>query len=473
MTLKYFMEEIFIILLLILLNGVFAMSEIAIISARKSSLQADANKGSKAARTALKLAQDPDRFLSAVQVGITLIGILTGIFSGNKIAAEFSALLQRAGMAASGASALAQTIIVILVMFLTLIFGELVPKRIAMSASERVSKIVAGPMKFISLIAAPFVWLLAKTTSLVTRILGIRYQETKVTEEEIKSIIQEGTDEGEVSPVEQDLVERVFALGDLKVSTIMTHRADIVWLDLEMSEQEIRETIESNIFEEYPVVEDDLDHVVGVLSLKEYVLNMGREGGIDLRKMMKEPEYFHENMNVYTVLEQMKQKKISRALVCDEFGSCSGIITLKDIMEALVGNINDDHEDPDIVARADNDGWLVDGMCPMYDFLRHFDIEDSMEDFEYTTVAGLILDELDHMPVPGEKVSWRDFQFEVVDMDGARIDKVIVKKESQDAGEAEFDEKNAVNFRELPLLEDSWNESVGKSSHTKGRIQEG
>lgn len=431
------MEEIFIILLLILLNGVFAMSEIAIISARKSSLQADANKGSKAARTALKLAQDPDRFLSAVQVGITLIGILTGIFSGNKIAAEFSALLQRAGMAASGASALAQTIIVILVMFLTLIFGELVPKRIAMSASERVSKIVAGPMKFISMIAAPFVWLLAKTTSLVTRILGIRYQETKVTEEEIKSIIQEGTDEGEVSPVEQDLVERVFALGDLKVSTIMTHRADIVWLDLEMSEQEIRETIESNIFEEYPVVEDDLDHVVGVLSLKEYVLNMGREGGIDLRKMMKEPEYFHENMNVYTVLEQMKQKKISRALVCDEFGSCSGIITLKDIMEALVGNINDDHEDPDIVARADNDGWLVDGMCPMYDFLRHFDIEDSMEDFEYTTVAGLILDELDHMPVPGEKVSWRDFQFEVVDMDGARIDKVIVKKGSQDAGEAE------------------------------------
>ena len=431
------MEEIFIILLLILLNGVFAMSEIAIISARKSSLQTDANKGSKAARTALKLAQDPDRFLSAVQVGITLIGILTGIFSGNKIAAEFSALLQRAGMAASGASALAQTIIVILVMFLTLIFGELVPKRIAMSASERVSKIVAGPMKFISMIAAPFVWLLAKTTSLVTRILGIRYQETKVTEEEIKSIIQEGTDEGEVSPVEQDLVERVFALGDLKVSTIMTHRADIVWLDLEMSEQEIRETIESNIFEEYPVVEDDLDHVVGVLSLKEYVLNMGREGGIDLRKMMKEPEYFHENMNVYTVLEQMKQKKISRALVCDEFGSCSGIITLKDIMEALVGNINDDHEDPDIVARADNDGWLVDGMCPMYDFLRHFDIEDSMEDFEYTTVAGLILDELDHMPVPGEKVSWRDFQFEVVDMDGARIDKVIVKKESQDAGEAE------------------------------------
>lgn len=432
------MEEIFIIILLILLNGVFAMSEIAIISARKSSLQADANKGSKAARTALNLAQDPDRFLSAVQVGITLIGILTGIFSGNKIAAEFSAVLQKAGMTVAAASALAQTIIVILVMFLTLIFGELVPKRIAMSASERVSKIVAGPMKFISMIAAPFVWLLAKTTSLVTKMLGIRYQETKVTEEEIKSIIQEGTDEGEVSPVEQDLVERVFALGDLKVSTIMTHRADIVWLDLEMTDQEIRETIESNIFEEYPVVEDDLDHVVGVLSLKEYVLNIGKEGSLDLRKMMKEPEYFHENMNVYTVLEQMKAKKISRALVCDEFGSCSGIITLKDIMQALVGNINDDHQEPDIIERSDKDGWFVDGMCPMYDFLRHFDIEDSMEDFEYTTVAGLILDELDHVPEVGEKVTWGEFEFEVADMDGARIDKVIVKKIKSEESEPEI-----------------------------------
>ena len=433
------MEEIFIIILLILLNGIFAMSEIAIISARKSSLQTDANKGSKAARTALGLAQDPDRFLSAVQVGITLIGILTGIFSGNKIAAEFSAVLQSAGMSAAGASALAQTIIVILVMFLTLIFGELVPKRIAMRAAEKVSKIVAGPMKFISVIAAPFVWLLAKTTSLVTKMLGIKCQEAKVTEEEIKSIIQEGTDEGEVSPVEQDLVERVFALGDLKVSTIMTLRADIVWLSLDMTDEEIRETISKNLFEEYPVVEDDLDHVVGVLSLKEYVLNYRNEV-LDLAKMMKAPEYFHENMNVYTVLEQMKQKKISRALVCDEFGSCSGIITLKDIMEALVGNINDDHQEPDIVARAGNDGWLVDGMCPMYDFLRHFDVEESMEDFEYTTVAGLILDELDHMPVAGEKVTWRDFQFEVVDMDGARIDKVIVKRitslEPQSAPEA-------------------------------------
>lgn len=433
------MSEIFIILFLILLNGIFSMSEMAVVSARKSNLQAEADKGSKRAKTALKLASDPDRFLSAVQIGITLIGILTGIFSGNKIAAAFSDLLVRAGMSAGLATAIAQGIIVVLVTYLTIVFGELVPKRIALSASERVSKVVAGPMKVISAIVSPFVWLLAKSTGLVIRILGVKSQESKVTEEEIKSIIQEGTDEGEVSPVEQDIVERVFALGDLKVNTIMTLRNDIVWLDKEMSEKEIRDTIEENLFEAYPVTDGDLDHVVGVLSLKDYVLSIGKPG-FSLEKLIREPVYFHENMSVYAVLEQMKQKKISRALVCDEYGSCSGIITLKDIMEALVGIVNDDHQkEPDIIARHDNDGWLVDGQCSMYDFKMFFDIDDSDDDSdsEYNTVGGLILDELEHVPVAGEQTTWKDFSFEVVDMDGARIDKVIVKREMPPASEEE------------------------------------
>ncbi len=426
------MSEIFIILFLILLNGIFSMSEIALISARKSSLQNDADKGSQSARTALKLAGDPDKFLSAVQMGITLIGILTGIFSGNKIAAEFSALFVKAGMLPLAASALSQTIIVVLVTYFTILFGELVPKRIAMSSSERVAKIVAKPMKAVSVLTSPFVWLLSKSTAGVLKILGVKAQESKITEEEIKSIIQEGTEEGEVSPVEQDIVDRVFALGDLKVSTIMTNRTDIISLDMEMSESEIRHTIEENIFEEYPVTEDgDLDHVIGVLTLKDFVLNVGKEG-FSLEKMIRKPIYFHENMSVYSVLEGMKVKKISRALVCDEFGSCSGIITLKDIMEALVGSVNDDHQrEPDIVTRADNQSWLVDGQCSMYDFIMYFDLDESVQDYEYTTVAGLVLDELDHVPVSGERVTWREFEFEVVDMDGARIDKVIVKKNAE------------------------------------------
>ena len=424
------MDEIVIIFALILLNGVFSMSEIALISARKSSLQTDADKGQKSAKTALKLASDPDKFLSAIQMGITLIGILTGIFSGNKIAEELTAVLARAGMSLGPASAVAQTIIVIIVTYFTILLGELVPKRIAMSASERVAKIVAKPMRAISLITSPFVWLLSKSTAGVLKVLGVKAQESKVTEEEIKSIIQEGTDEGEVSPVEQDIVDRVFALGDLKVSTIMTLRNDIIYLDLEMSDEEIRHTIEENIFEAYPVVDGDLDHVVGVLSLKDFVLNVGKEE-LKLDKMIHSPVYFHENMNVYTVLEDMKRKKISRALVCDEFGSCSGIITLKDIMEALIGTVNDDHQkEPDIVARLNNDGWIVDGQCSMYDFIMHFDLDDEVQDYEYTTVAGLILDLLDHVPVPGEKATWGNFEFEVVDMDGARIDKVIVKDTS-------------------------------------------
>ncbi len=423
------MSEVIIILLLILLNGFFAMSEIALISARKSSLQSDADKGNKGAKTALNLASDPDKFLSAVQIGITLIGILTGIFSGNRIAADFAALLETWGMRASVAVAVAQAIIVILVMFLTLILGELVPKRIGMSSAEKVSKFVAGPMKFISAVASPFVWLLSKTTHLVVTVLGVKSQESKVTEEEIRSIIQEGAEEGEVSAVEQDIVERVFSLGDIRVSAIMTQRADISWLELEMSEEEIREVIESNIFEEYPVADGDLDHVVGVINLKDYVLNIGKPG-FNLSQMMREPIYFHENMNVYSVLEEMKRKKASRALVCDEFGSCSGIITLKDIMEAMVGTVDEDvNEEPEIVARQNNDGWLVDGQCSIYDFLQHFDLDDDvLQDYDYTTVAGLILEELDHVPEAGEKVEWEDFDFEIVDMDGARIDKVIVKK---------------------------------------------
>jgi len=270
------MEEIIIIFALILLNGIFSMSEIALISARKSSLQTDAEKGQKSAKTALNLASDPDKFLSAVQIGITLIGILTGIFSGNKIAQELTQVLEKAGMSLGPAAALAQAIIVVIVTYFTILLGELVPKRIAMSASEKVAKIVARPMKAVSVVTSPFVWLLAKSTAGVLRILGVKAQESKVTEEEIKSIIQEGT-EGEVSPVEQDIVDRVFALGDLKVSTIMTLRNDIVYLDLEMTDAEIRHTIEENIFEAYPVVDGDLDHVVGVLSLKDFVLNVGKE----------------------------------------------------------------------------------------------------------------------------------------------------------------------------------------------------
>ena len=432
------MTEIFIILFLILLNGVFSMSEIAMISARKSSLQSEAEDGNSQAKRALKLASDPDKFLSTIQIGITLIGILTGIFSGNEVARILGDAFTKIGVPASTATGLAKTIIVIIVTYFSIVLGELVPKRIGMSRAEKVAKFMAGPMQFLSKIASPFIWVLSKSTSGLAKLLGIKENDNNVTEDEIMSLVQEGTEDGEVSEVEQDIVERVFTLGDLSVNTIMTSRQDIVWLDKTMSEAEVREVIEENIFEEYPVCDDDLDHVVGVLNIKDFLRGYGKDG-FDLSKMMKAPVYFHENMSVYKVLEEMKVKRISRALVCDEFGSLCGFISLKDIMEALVGNVNDDEEDePYIIPRAGADGkpdttgasgYLVEGQCPIYDFLSYFDLlDDTMEDFEYTTIAGLILNETGHIPSAGEVISWEGFSLEVVDMDGPRIDKVLVHR---------------------------------------------
>ncbi len=420
------MFEIIIIIALILANAVLSMAEIALVSARKTNLQVEAEKGSRKASRALKLISDPNGFLSAVQMGMTLVGILTGIFSGNRIADEFARVFMRAGMGAAGASTLAKTIIVIVVMYFTIVFGELVPKRIAMSAPEKVAKNVSGITRFISVIATPFVWILSKTTSLIAKMLHLHDGDAKVSEDEIKLLIQEGTEDGEVSPMEQDIVENVFAMGDLKVNTIMTHRSEIVWLELGMDRDTVRAAIVQNLFEEYPVADGDLDHVVGVLTLKDFVLNVDNPA-FDLEKMVSPAVYFHENMNVYTVLEEMKAKKISRALICDEFGLCSGIITLKDIIEGLVGNVSADDE-PDIVERTgENEGWLVEGQCSIYDFLRYFNLDDDiLQDAEFTTVAGLILDQLGHIPVAGEKVRWKNYIFEVVDMDGVRIDKVIV-----------------------------------------------
>ena len=401
------------------------MSEVALISARKSRLSSDAKKGSKSAKVALKLANDPDRFLSTVQIGITLIGILTGIYSGNRIAADLTETMISWGVSVTYASALAQGIIVVVVTYLKIIFGELVPKRIGLSVAEKAAKVVARPMRVLASIALPFVWLLSKSTEIIFNLLGIKETDNKVTEEEIKSIIEEGTEEGEVQPVEKDIMQRVFLLGDLKVSSIMTHKSDIVWLDMDMTADEVRAVVNENLFEFYPIADGDLDHVKGIVNLKDLVVHLSNPD-FKLASLIHEATYFHESMNVYKVLEQMKMQKISRALVCDEFGICTGIITLRDILEGLVGNVDDPEEEPDIIKRVNKEGWLVDGQCSLYDFLCYFNRSDLFEASEYHTLGGLLLKELQHIPTSGETLQWNGFTFEVVDMDGARIDKVLV-----------------------------------------------
>lgn len=429
------MDEILIILLLILFNGIFAMSEIAVIQARKTTLSNDEKKGSRGAKVALRLANDPDRFLSTVQIGITLIGILTGIYSGASLSGRFSDVFESFGMPERWAYPLAQGLIVIIVTYLTIVFGELVPKRIGMSVAERVAKVIARPMHILSVIASPFVWILSKSTEAMVNLLGVKDAETKVTEEDIKSIVQEGKEDGEVQEVEQDIVERVFMLGDLTVDSIMTHRSDVVTLDVSMTKDEIKQVLNENLYEAYPLIDRGIDNILGVVLLKDLLFRLDGDTP-DLKALMHPAVYFYENMSVYKALEQMKEKRLTQAFICDEFGSFQGIVTLRDILEGLVGTIDEVAEDPEIVKREGSEGWLVDGQCSFYDFLSYFDKEDlyDNEQQDYNTLAGLIIEQLKHIPQAGERTEWNCFNFEIVDMDGVRIDKVLVtmKEESKE-----------------------------------------
>jgi putative hemolysin len=424
------MNEILIILGLILLNGILSMTEMAMVSARKSSLSTEARNGNERARRALSIAENPNRMLSTIQIGITLIGILTGIYSGSQLASSLAKLLDALGMAHNYSMTLAQGVIVIIVTFLTLLFGELLPKRIGMATAESIAKTMAAPMNYLSTIAAPFVWLLSKSTAVIFSLIGLRDEGSKVTEEEIKSIIQEGKDNGEVQPMEEDLVNRIFMMGDLTVGSIMTSKHDLVCLDLGQSAEEIKTVIRENLYEVYPVSEGSMDNIRGLALLKDLFVALD-DKDFALEKLIRPATYFHENTSIYKMLEQMKSENISRGLVCDEYGSCLGIVTLKDMMEGIVGNIEDGNaEDPQIVKCHDREAWFVDGQCSMYDFLTFFDSEDLMEsDADYTTVAGLCLTEMERVPSTGEHFTWKGFKFQIVDKDNARIDKLMVSRD--------------------------------------------
>lgn len=424
------MNEILIILGLILLNGILSMTEMAMVSARKSSLSTEARNGNERARRALSIAENPNRMLSTIQIGITLIGILTGIYSGSQLAGSLATLLDALGMAHNYSMTLAQGVIVIIVTFLTLLFGELLPKRIGMATAESIAKAMAAPMNYLSTMAAPFVWLLSKSTAVIFSLIGLRDEGSKVTEEEIKSIIQEGKDNGEVQPMEENLVNRIFMMGDLTVGSIMTSKHDLVCLDLGQSAEEIKTVIRENLYEVYPVSEGSMDNIRGLALLKDLFVALD-DKDFALEKLIRPATYFHENTSIYKMLEQMKSENISRGLVCDEYGSCLGIVTLKDMMEGIVGNIEDGNaEDPQIVKCHDREAWFVDGQCSMYDFLTFFDSEDLMEsDADYTTVAGLCLTEMERVPSTGEHFTWKGFKFQIVDKDNARIDKLMVSRD--------------------------------------------
>jgi putative hemolysin len=419
------MGEIFIILGLILLNGLFSMAEIALVSARKARLEAQANKGDKRAKEALELANHPDTFLSTVQIGITLIGILTGIFSGEKLKSGLVEYLQQFELTKVYASGLATAIIVVAVTYFSLVLGELLPKRLGLSRPETIAKTVAGPMRIITLVTYPFIWLLTKSTHVLVKLLGIKAKDTQVTEEEIKAIISEGTEQGTIEEAEQEIIERVFHLGDRNITSIMTHRSDIIWFDANDNEQNIREKILREPHSVYPICQGNLDNLKGVVSLKDlYVTN----DMTVFAAIMKPALFVPENITAYTVLEKFKKQKIHACFIVDEYGTLQGMITLNDILEAIVGDLPQmDIEDYEIRGREDG-SYLVDGQIPFYDFLTHFEKTEWMNEGEqeFDTLAGFILHKLERIPHTGDTLDWQGFRFEVVDMDAQRIDKLLV-----------------------------------------------
>ncbi|MBC7439694.1 MAG: HlyC/CorC family transporter [Flavobacterium sp.] len=419
--------EILIILFLILLNGVFSMSEIALISARKNRLENAAKKGNKSAQTALDLANSPNKFLSTVQIGITLIGILTGIFSGDKITTDVKLFIQTFESLKPYADSISVSIVVVILTFFSLVLGELLPKRIGLNHPEAIAKAVAWPMKVISIITAPFIWLLTISTEFLLKILMIKPSaDGKVTEEEIKAIIKEGTEGGEVQEIEQDIVERVFHIGDRKVNSLMTHRQSIVFLPLDSDKNQVRELMLKELHSIYPVYGDNYDDIVGVVNLKNIFAHF-EDDNFNLQQILTEAPFIIQHTTAYKALENFKKSGIHYAFVSDEYGVFQGIITLNDILEALVGDASDFYKDDFKLTEREDGSWLVDGHYSLHDFLTFFELDELINDYEVNTVSGLIMTELSRIPKEGEKLIWQKFELEVIDMDGVKIDKVIVK----------------------------------------------
>jgi putative hemolysin len=420
--------EILIILFLILLNGIFSMSEIALISARKNRLETAAKKGNENAKAALDLANSPNEFLSTVQIGITLIGILTGIYSGDKITTDVQNFVATFEALNPYANSIAVGIVVVVLTFFSLVLGELLPKRIGLNYPEAIAKAVALPMKFVSLVTMPFIWLLTTSTDFLLKMLQIKpTADGKVTEEEIKAIIKEGTEVGEVQEIEQDIVERVFHIGDRKVNSLMTHRSDIVYLSLEDTKEEIKAKVINELHSVYPVCEDNLDNVIGLVLLKDLFVSF-ESGTFDLKSITRDAVYLIEQTSAYKALENFKTSKMHYAFVVDEHAIFQGVITLNDILEALVGDASDFDEDEYKLVANEDGTWLVDGQYSLHDFLTFFDLDELINDYEVTTVSGFFITELGNIPNQGDKIIWNKLDLEALVMDGAKIDKVLIKQ---------------------------------------------
>lgn len=422
--------EILIILLLILANGLFVMSELAIVSARKVRLQQLAERGDAKARVALELASSPNQFLGTVQIGITLLTILSGAYGEETISKRLTPILSSIPVLANYQAQLANGLAILIITYLTLIIGELVPKRLALNHPEPIASVLAIPMRMLATIGSPVVHLLTISTEAVLRLLGIKPStEPQVTEEEIRVLIEQGTTEGTFEEAEQDMVERVFRLGDRPVSGFMTPRPDIVWLDLEDSAAENRQKIIDGRYSRYPICQGGLDNVLGIIPVTDLLVRSFCGQELDLTMGLRQPVFVPESTRGLKVLELFKQTATHMALVVDEYGVIQGIVTLNDIMIEIVGDVPsiDGEEDPQVVQRDDG-SWLLDGMLSVDEFFDLFNINElsAEERGSYQTLGGFVMSHLGRIPISADHFEWQGMRLEVMDMDGNRVDKVLV-----------------------------------------------
>ncbi|MGV8075300.1 MAG: hemolysin family protein [Syntrophobacteraceae bacterium] len=435
--------DIIVILLLILANGLFSMSEIAIISSRKSRLQEWAEDGDAKARAALDLANSPNQLLSTVQIGITLVGVLCGAFGGATIAGRFASVLNRIPALGPYSDTLALGAVVLCITFLSLVIGELVPKRLALNNPERIASIAANPMRYLSVIASPAVKLLSVSTDLVLRLLGMRpSSEPPVTENEIRVLIEQGTTAGIFEEAEQEMVERIFRLGDRMAGVLMTPRKKIDWLDVSEPIEKTRRKIAGSTYSRFPVCQGRFANVLGVVHVRD-LLDRSLAGlPFNLKASMQEPLFVHENTQVIKVMELFKTSGMQMALVIDEYGTIEGLITLNDILEAIIGDFpsENEHEEPRVVQREDG-SWLVDGMLPVDELKELFDIKKLPEEqsAHYQTLGGFMMTCLKRIPLTGDNFEYSGLRFEVVDMDGHRVDKVLIQPLLQKAPPSEYE----------------------------------
>lgn len=423
--------EIGLILFLTVLNGVFSMSETAIVSVRRARLQQRAEAGDDAAKVALELARQPDRFLSTVQIGITLIGILAGAFGGVGLSKDLTAWFEKLGVNPSLSHTLGFAVVVAFITYLSLVIGELIPKTLALANAEAISVRIAKPMNLLSKVASPFVWVLSVSTNGILRLFGIRETaEQPVTEDEINILIGQGVTMGAFAEEEREIVERVFRTADRRVSVLMTPRREVIYLDVadEWSENQMKIAVSD--YTAFPVCDGGLDNIIGVTVLKR-VWQAGIKGGtIDLRSITEKPMYVLESMHALKMLELFRGSEGTHvALVVDEYGNVVGLLTLHDVLEGIVGEVPSAAEvqEQDFSAVAREDGsWLLDGMLAVEEMLHLLNVKVVPEDMNsYNTLGGFVMARLGHIPSVGEKFDWAGVSFEIVDMDEHRVDRVL------------------------------------------------